>query len=86
MLRDSFLLLRQMGITPDVTMFNYPVFFRFESLDAAVEECALRLGRAWDEEQGRAWLEARLRPEAGGTLVYEGGDVTSGVVHWKPRA
>ena len=85
-LRDCFLLLRQLGILPDVTLFTYPVFFRFESLEAAVEDCRLRLGSGWDEERGRAWLEARLRPEAAGTLVYEGGDVTSGVLHWKPQA
>lgn len=86
MLRDCLLLLRQLGIAPGLTMFSYPVFFRFESLAAAIEDCALRLGSDWDEDKGRAWLEANLRAENDGMLVYEGGEVTSGVLHWKPRS
>jgi SAM-dependent methyltransferase len=85
-LRDCFLLLRQVGIAPDVSMFSRQVFFRFESLDAAVEECALRLGRLWDDASGRAWLESNLRRDEAGALVYEAGELTSGVLHWKPAS
>ena len=84
-LRDCFLLLRQLGVAPDLAMFTYPVFFRFDSVQEAVEDCRHRLGASWDEPAGRRWLQSRLRPEADGTVVYEGGEVTSGVLHWKPR-
>src|SRR5205807_6854225 len=34
-LRDGFLLLRQLGVAPDVGMFVYPVVHRYESLEEA---------------------------------------------------
>jgi SAM-dependent methyltransferase len=85
-LRDCLLLLRQLGVAPDLALTTYPTFHRFESLEQAVEECRTHVGRAWDEQRGRAWLEAHLRPDEDGSLRYEGGDVTSGVLHWKPRS
>jgi SAM-dependent methyltransferase len=85
-LRDCYLLLREMGIMPDVTMYERPVSFRFESLEAAVEECRLRLGAIWDEHAGEAWLRSNLRPEEDGSLTYEGGRMAAGVLHWKPRS
>ncbi|HLH70220.1 MAG TPA: methyltransferase domain-containing protein [Candidatus Dormibacteraeota bacterium] len=84
-LRDAFLLLRQMGIAPDLAMFTYPVFHRFESLEAAVDDCRERLGSSWDEARGRAWLKANLRRDRDGTWVHDGGTMTSGVLHWQPR-
>ncbi len=85
-LRDCFMLLRQLGVAPDVTLVRYPTFHRYESLDQAVEECRTHVGLAWDEEQGRAWLDERLQPEEDGSLRYEGGDMISGVLHWKPTS
>jgi SAM-dependent methyltransferase len=85
-LRDCFMLLRQVGVAPDLTMFSYRGSVRFTSLEEAVEDCRLRLGAGWDERSGLPWLESRLRPEEGGTLLYDGGEVTSGVLHWKPRS
>jgi SAM-dependent methyltransferase len=82
---DCFLLLRQMGVAPDVTMLTYPVFHRFESLESALEECRVLLGSLWHERSGRDWLEANLGQDEDGTLIYEGGEVTSGVLHWRPR-
>jgi hypothetical protein len=79
------LLLREMGIMPDVTMYERPVFFRFESLEAAVEDCRLRLGPMWDEHAGPSWLASKLRPAEDETLIYEAGPMTSGVLHWTPR-
>jgi SAM-dependent methyltransferase len=84
-LRDCFLLLRQVGIAPDLAMTTYGTFHRYESLEQAVEECRTHVGQGWDAERGRAWLEANLRPDEDGSLVYEGGEVTAGVLHWKPR-
>jgi hypothetical protein len=84
-LRDCYLLLREMGIMPDVTMYERPVFFRFESLEAAVEDCRLRLGPMWDEHAGPSWLASNLRPAEDETLIYEAGPMTSGVLHWTPR-
>jgi hypothetical protein len=85
LLRDCFLLLRQMGITPDIALFTYPTFHRFPSLEIALEECRGHVGRSWDEASGRAWLEANLRPDEDGSLRYDGGEVISGVLHWTPR-
>ncbi len=85
-LRDCYLLLREMGIKPDVTMYERAVSFRFESLEAAVEECRMRLGPIWDEHAGPAWLRSNLRPEPSGSLTYEGGPLAAGVLHWKPRS
>lgn len=84
-LRDLFLLLRQMGIAPDMAMSTYPTFHRYESLEQAVEDCRTQAGRAWDDERGRAWLEENLRRDEDGSLVFDGREVTSGVLHWKPR-
>ena len=83
-LRDCFLLLRQLGVAPDVAMFRYPERHRFESLDQAVEECRQALGRLWDEDEGRGWLEQHLRRDEDGTLVQPDVEVTAGVLHWKP--
>jgi SAM-dependent methyltransferase len=85
-LRDCFLLLRQLGVAPDVAMFTYPESHRFASLEEAAEECRQVLGRLWDEREGRAWLEENLRPEGDGSLVHPGAEVTAGAVHWKPRS
>jgi SAM-dependent methyltransferase len=84
-LRDCYLLLREMGIMPDVTMFERPVFFRFESLEAAIDDCRLRLGSIWDDQAGPSWLASNLRPAENGTMIYEGGQMASGVLHWTPR-
>jgi SAM-dependent methyltransferase len=84
-IRDCFLLLRQLGVTPDLAMMRYPVPFKFESMEEAVEDCRLRLGSDWEESAGRALLESYLLPQEDGTLLYEAGEVTSGVLHWKPR-
>jgi len=84
-LRDCLLLLRQLGIAPDVTMQTYGTFHRFESVEQAVDECRGQVGRRWVEERDRAWLEAHLRRDEDGSYVYEGGEVTAGVLHWKPR-
>lgn len=85
-LRDCHLLLRQMGIVPEMALGSAPASVRYESMEVAVELCRGHLGRAWDEARGRAWLEANLRPDEDGTLVYEAGIAVSGVLHWTPRA
>jgi SAM-dependent methyltransferase len=85
-LRDCHLLLRQMGMRPDVHLTTYTNRYRYESLESAVELCRSHVGLAWDEASGRAWLEANLRPDEDGTLVYEGGELTAGVLHWTPTA
>jgi SAM-dependent methyltransferase len=82
--RDCFMLLRQMGVAPDAAMFEYRASFWYESLDEAVAECRAVLGQDWEETHGRAWLEAHLQRQEDGTLLYEVGMVTAGVLHWKP--
>ncbi|HEY4026576.1 MAG TPA: methyltransferase domain-containing protein [Candidatus Dormibacteraeota bacterium] len=84
-LRDCLLLLRQMGIRPEMAMATTASTYRYDSLEVALEQCRSHVGLGWDEERGRAWLEANLRPDEDGTLVYETGEISSGVLHWKPR-
>ena len=83
-LRDCLMLLRQLGIMPEMAMATYPSSLRFESLDAAAEQCRAMAGPRWDDERAREWLSARLRPDEDGTMTYVGGEVTAGVLHWKP--
>lgn len=85
-LRDCLLLLRQMGVRPELAMATYATRYRYDSLEAAADECRRDAGREWDEERGRAWLAARLRPDEDGSVVYEADEVTAGVLHWKPRS
>ena len=84
-LRDCFLLLRQLDVVPELSFLRYAASFSFESLEAAAEECRVHLGAYWDEGTGRAWLEANLQPQQDGTLLFGAGEVTAGILHWKPR-
>jgi SAM-dependent methyltransferase len=86
-LRDCLLLLRQMGIAPEMSMATYRgSTFRYDSMGTAIERFREQVGLPWDEARGRAWLEANLRPDEDGTLVYQSAETTAGVLHWKPRA
>jgi SAM-dependent methyltransferase len=85
-LRDGFLLLRQLGVAPQVAMLRYPESHRFASLDQAAQECRGVLGRLWDEDDGRAWLAQHLVREPDGSLLHPGAEVTAGVLHWTPRS
>jgi SAM-dependent methyltransferase len=84
-LRDCLLLLRQLGVRPEMAMTTYTTSFRYDSLDAALAQSRSHVGLAWDEGRGRAWLESNLRPDEDGTLLYQSAEVTAGVLHWKPR-
>jgi SAM-dependent methyltransferase len=84
-LRDAFNVLRQMEIVPDLTFWRLPAVHSFASLDQAAEICSDRLGPLWRETDGRAWLEANLRPGDSGTdLVWDGGWTTVGALRWRP--
>jgi SAM-dependent methyltransferase len=82
---DAYNLLRWMGVHPDVVNVQVEVGQRYRDLEDAVEDCRLRLDEAWDEERGRAWLEANLKDDEAGGLLYDGGTITSGIAHWQPR-
>jgi SAM-dependent methyltransferase len=84
-LRDAFLLLRQLGVAPELSFLTYPASFNFQSLEAAAEDCRLHLGAHWEEAAGRAWLEDNLQRRQDGTLLYDAGEITTGILHWKPR-
>ena len=84
-LEDCFNLLRQLGIAPEVTWWSVPVHRHWPDLEAAVEECAEWLGLRWDEAQGRAWLEANLRPNPEGGLDWDSRPTMTGALHWTPR-
>jgi SAM-dependent methyltransferase len=84
LLRHCYLLLRQMGIAPDLTTFRYPDSFRFASFDEALADCRWRAGALWDDVRGRRFLEDSLVPGSDGTVVFEGGEMVSGILHWTP--
>ena len=52
------LLLRQMGIEPQMWLGGGPTSYRFQSLAEAVELCRSDLGEAWDGATGRAVQQA----------------------------
>lgn len=82
---ELFMLLVQMGIAPDVDFLTYPIITRYSNLDEALIDCRALFGEGWDELAGRSALEEILRPD-GAELVFDGGNVISGVAHWQPRA
>lgn len=84
-LYDAFNLVRSLGRDVDVETFEYEVHNVYADLEEAVAESRHRLGAAWREDEGRAWLQANLRAEQDGKLAY-GGQMVAGVVHWPPRS
>ncbi|HEX6548534.1 MAG TPA: class I SAM-dependent methyltransferase [Candidatus Dormibacteraeota bacterium] len=84
--RDLYLVLRGMGVAPDVTMVEYAASRRYPDLEAAVEEVSAALGERWEDASGRAFLEERLQPSSDGGLLWDAGPMRSGIAHWKPRS
>jgi hypothetical protein len=82
---DLFMVLRSMGIAPDVSWITYPSAERYLDLEDAVADARLHLGSMWDDSAGRAFLEQRLTRE-GRELVYDRGDTLAGIAHWQQRA
>jgi SAM-dependent methyltransferase len=82
---DLFMVLIQLGIAPDVKFLRYQSVIRYANLDEALVDAAALVGDSWDETVGRAMLEELLVRE-NGELVYDGGEVLSGVAHWRPRS
>jgi hypothetical protein len=80
---ELFMLLVQMGITPDVTFLRYAVTTRYAGIDEALDDCRALFGEGWDEVAARQVLAEILRPE-GDQLVFDGGTAVSGVAHWQP--
>jgi len=85
-LRDCLLLLRQLGVAPDLTMFRYPVSFHYASVEEALRDCGQEDPESPRAAGVRSWLEARLRPGPEGDLVFDGGETVSGALHWAPAA
>jgi SAM-dependent methyltransferase len=82
---DLFMLLMQMGISPDVTFVRYPIVRRYEDIDEALDDCKAMIGADWDEAKAREILNETL-VEEGGELVFDGGVTLSGIAHWRPRS
>jgi SAM-dependent methyltransferase len=82
---DLFMVLIEMGITPDVKFIAYPVVNRYASFDEAVADVVPLFGAAWDSVEGPKRLREMLVQD-GDELVYAGGHSISGIAHWKPRA
>ncbi len=81
---DLFLVLIQMGITPDVKFISYPIVNRYASFDEAVADVVPLFGSGWDEVEGPRRLREMLVQD-GDQLVYDGGVSVSGIAHWQPR-
>jgi len=82
---DLFMLLVQMGLAPDVTFLRYPFTTRYADLDDALADCRGFFGDEWDEAAARSVLAEVLQPE-GKEFAFHGGEVLTGVAHWKPKA
>jgi SAM-dependent methyltransferase len=80
---ELFMLLMQMGISPDVTYLRYPISTRYSDIEEALIDCRAMFGEGWDENAGRVALEELLQRD-GDELVFEGGTALSGVAHWRP--
>jgi SAM-dependent methyltransferase len=80
---ELFMLLLQMGIAPDVHYLRYPIATRYASMDEALGDSRALFGAGWDEVTGRSVLEEVLHRDDG-ELVFDGGNVLSGVAHWQP--
>lgn len=81
---ELFMLLLQMGIAADVKFLTYPMMLRYSDFDEALTDVRAVFGEGWDEASGRATLEELLSKDEEG-LWFDGGIVTSGVAHWKPK-
>jgi SAM-dependent methyltransferase len=81
---DLFMLLIQLGITPDVKFISYPVVNRYATFDEAVADARPLFGDGWDESGAREQLKDML-VRNGDELVYDSGLSISGIAHWQPR-
>ncbi len=84
LLRHAFLVLREMGIAPEVTLYSYRASYRFAAIDVALADAAKRGGPTWDAEHGRAFLRERLRMADDGLLEFDCGEMVAGILHWAP--
>jgi len=81
---DLFMLLMQVGVTPDVTFLRYMSTNRYGNFEEAVADSRALVGDVWDEAVGRKMLEDMLARD-GDDFVFGGGSVLSGVAHWRPQ-
>ena len=79
------MLLRQMGIAPDVSFVRYPFVVHYSDMKEALVDCRAFIGEEWNEGAAREILQALLQREDGG-LVFDGGMALTGVALWKPLA
>ncbi|MGI8562541.1 MAG: class I SAM-dependent methyltransferase [Candidatus Dormibacter sp.] len=84
-LRDCLLLLRQLGLEPELAMFRYPVSFHYASVQEALRDCGQEDFDLERSKEVRSWLESRLQRGPDGDLVFAGGDTVAGVLHWAPQ-
>jgi hypothetical protein len=81
---DLFMLLTQMGITPDVTFIRYPVVNHYADMDEAMTDCRMLMGDEWEEARARTLIE-EMSTKDGDELVMDGGIALSGIAHWQPE-
>jgi SAM-dependent methyltransferase len=82
---ELFMLLRQIGIAPDVTFMNYPFVVHYADMEEAMDDCRAFVGEGWDDAAARRILEELLQQDDGG-LMFDGGMTLTGVAHWQPLA
>lgn len=83
-LADLYLVLRQMGISPDLSLHRRPARRSYPSPEAAVDDLRFRLGELFDEHQAAAFCAETMRPDGAGDVAYEPGEVAVGILHWEP--
>jgi SAM-dependent methyltransferase len=81
---DLFMVLIQLGVTPDVKFLSYPVVNRYASFEDAVADARPLFGDGWDESGALEQLKEMLVRD-GDELVYDSGLSVSGIAHWPPR-
>jgi SAM-dependent methyltransferase len=82
---DLFMLLRSMGVAPEVSWITYQSAERYADMEDAVADTKLHLGSLWEDTTGRDFLEQRLTRQ-GDEFIYDRGDTLAGIAHWRPRA
>jgi hypothetical protein len=80
---ELFMLLVQMGVSPDVAFLRYPIVTRYADMEEALTDCRALFGDGWDEDGARKALDELLTRD-GDELVFDGGVALSGVAHWQP--
>ena len=82
---DLYLVLRQLGIEPDVVTFRRPARRAYASREAALEDWRFRLAGIGDEARLAEFAAEVLTDQPDGTVLSEPGEVAVSILHWTPK-